>query len=94
MLPACYIKVSGNEKKGELVNKLCFSMGGTSIPTSKKPVKNLGKTYNCSMTDIASIQHSSQKVKSTKEVQSIESYYYKGLLFTFKRFEKKISHYL
>lgn len=70
-------------KKGELVNKLCFSievppieklcfsMGGTSIPTSKRPVKSLGKTYNCSMRDTASIQHSSQELKSAREVQSV-----------------------
>lgn len=43
--------------KGKLADKLRFFVDGTAIPSiTEKPVKSLGKVFDCSLRDTAAIQ--------------------------------------
>lgn len=44
-------------KKGKVTDKFCFLLDGTTIPSiTEKPVKSLGKVFDCSLSDTAAIQ--------------------------------------
>ncbi|KAL0167254.1 hypothetical protein M9458_039098, partial [Cirrhinus mrigala] len=50
-------------KKGKVVDKFCFSISGTVIPTiTEQPVKSLGKLFDSSLKDSAAIQKSSEEL--------------------------------
>uniref|UniRef100_A0A3B1JAJ2 Reverse transcriptase domain-containing protein n=1 Tax=Astyanax mexicanus TaxID=7994 RepID=A0A3B1JAJ2_ASTMX len=52
-------------KRGKVVDKFRFSIGGASIPTvSEKPVKSLGKEFNSSLKDSVSVQGTCQELES------------------------------
>lgn len=52
-------------KRGKVVDRFRFSIGGALIPTvSEKPVKSLGKVFNSSLKDSASIQETCQELES------------------------------
>lgn len=59
-------------KRGELVDKFYFCVGENSIPSFEKPVKSLGKTYNCSTRYTAPVQCSIRELESTREIQSMD----------------------
>ena len=47
-------------KKGKVVNKYRFTVAGTVIPTlSEKPVKSLGKIFNCTLKDTSATREAS-----------------------------------
>ncbi|KAJ8014697.1 hypothetical protein DPEC_G00018340 [Dallia pectoralis] len=44
-------------KKGKVTNKFCFTLAMTQIPSfTEKPVKSLGKVFNCSLKDTAAVR--------------------------------------
>jgi len=44
-------------KKENMTNKFCFALGSTQIPSiTEKPVKRLGKGFDCNLRDTASIR--------------------------------------
>ncbi len=50
-------------KKGKVVDKFCFSISGTVIPTiTEQPVKRLGKLFDSSLKDSAAIQNSNKEL--------------------------------
>ncbi|XP_030281784.1 uncharacterized protein LOC115586678 [Sparus aurata] len=52
-------------KKGKVINRFYFSLGGTCIPSvTEKPVKSLGKTFDCSLKDAASIKATNEQLES------------------------------
>lgn len=51
-------------KKGKVVVELRFSISGTPIPTiSEKPVKSLGKFFDSSLRDTASIKNTCEELE-------------------------------
>lgn len=63
VIQARKVKVLGLEK-GQVVDKSCFSVSGTPIPTiSEKPVKKLGKFPDCSLRDTASIKSTCEELE-------------------------------
>lgn len=51
-------------KKGRVADKFRFSIAGTSIPTiSEKPIKSLGKFFDCSLRDTASIKNTREELE-------------------------------
>ena len=52
-------------KKDKVMDSFCFCINGTPIPTlSEKPVKSLGKVFNSSLKDAASVQATCQDLES------------------------------
>lgn len=52
-------------KRGKVTNRFHFFLGGTQIPTvTEKPVKSLGKTFDCSPKDAASIRATAEQLES------------------------------
>jgi len=52
-------------KKGKVTDRFCFSIKGAEKPSlSKQPVKSLGKIFDSSLRDFASVQLTCQELKS------------------------------
>lgn len=51
-------------KRGKVVDRFRFSLAGATIPSiTEKPVKSLGKFFDCSLKDSASIQRTSKELE-------------------------------
>lgn len=51
-------------KKGRVADKFRFSISGTPIPTiSEKPIKSLGKVFDSSLRDSASIKNTCEELE-------------------------------
>lgn len=67
-------------KKGRVADKFRFSIAGTSIPTiSEKPIKSLGKFFDSSLRDTASIKNTCEELEG--RLNDVDKY---GLLGKFK----------
>ncbi|XP_034552669.1 LOW QUALITY PROTEIN: uncharacterized protein LOC117822130 [Notolabrus celidotus] len=52
-------------KKGKAINKFHFTLGSTQILSiTEKPVKSLGKVFDCSLRDTASIRATNQELEA------------------------------
>ncbi|XP_038154112.1 uncharacterized protein LOC119791846 [Cyprinodon tularosa] len=52
-------------KRGKVINKFIFTLGGTQIPSiTEKPMKSLGKVFNCSLRDTAAINATNQDLEA------------------------------
>ena len=52
-------------KRGKVVDKFRFLVDGTAIPSiAEKPVTSLGKTFDCSLRDTASIKATITKLEA------------------------------
>lgn len=52
-------------KRGKVVDRFHFSLAGAIIPSiTEQPVKSLGKVFDCSLEDSASIQKTSKELKT------------------------------
>lgn len=50
-------------KKGKVVDRFRFLLAGATIPSiTEQPVKSLGKVFDCSLKDSASIQKTSKEL--------------------------------
>lgn len=51
-------------KRGKVTDRFQFSLAGTKIPSiTEKPVKSLGKMFNCSLKDAASIRATNEQLE-------------------------------
>ena len=52
-------------KRGKVLDRFHFDLGGTRLPSvTEKPLKSLGKTFDCSLKDAASIRATSEQLES------------------------------
>lgn len=52
-------------KKGKVTNRFHFTLGSTRIPSiTEKPVKSLGKVFDCSLKDTAAIQTTNRELEA------------------------------
>jgi len=52
-------------KKGNTTEKFSFPLGSTQIPSiTEKPVKSLGKVFDCSLSDTASIRATNEELEA------------------------------
>ncbi|KAF7653375.1 hypothetical protein LDENG_00083870 [Lucifuga dentata] len=52
-------------KQGKVMDKFCFSLGGIQILSiTEKPVRSLGKVFDCTLNDTASLQSTRGELES------------------------------
>lgn len=52
-------------KRGKVTDQFHFSLGSTQVPSvTEKPVKSLGKTFDCSLKDAVSIRATNEQLES------------------------------
>ena len=52
-------------KRGKVTDKFRFSLDGTQIPSvTEKPIKKLGKTFDCPLKDAASIKATNRELEA------------------------------
>jgi len=52
-------------KKGKTSDKFCFTLGSTQTPSiTEKPMKSLGKVFDCSLRDTASIRATNEELEA------------------------------